>query len=204
MTLSELVEHRERGSSHVHLADIFHNASKEPNPPEPFLSKSAIEPISKETYPLRALLDAHDTTTTTTTTIDPVNDDYIHIPMKINYGHNVNEHAENMGIMSLFQNITKTDTKADANTLMQDSQGTPYSASVIVVNTTDDHNESETARESRVMHSFNENPDDIVGWNEIFSLMRRNYENKTKELTGTYLDGKDLKFNIGINRFRLK
>lgn len=197
MTLSELVEHRERGSSHVHLADIFHNASKEPNPPEPFLSKSAIEPISKETYPLRALLDAHDTTTRATTT-DPVQDDFIHIPIKMNFGNNVNEHAENMGIMSLFHNITRTDTKADTNTLMKDSQGTPYSASVIVVNTTDDQDdqkETESIRESRVMHSLNENPDDIVGWNEIFSMMRRNYENKTKELTGMYLCGKNVKFD---------
>lgn len=192
MTLSELVEHRERGSSHVHLADIFHNASREPNPPEPFLSKSAIEPISKETYPLRALLDAHDTTTRATTT-----DDYnIHIPMKMDFGNNVNENAENMGIMSLFHNITKPEPKADANTIMKDSQGTPYSASVIVVNATDDRNITETVRESRVMHSINESPDDIVGWNEIFSLMRRNFENKTKEPTGTYLDGKNKSFHL--------
>lgn len=191
MTLSELVDQRERGSSHVHLADIFHNASKEPNPPEPFLSKSAIEPISKETYPLRALLDAHDTTTKATT-IDPIQDDDIHTPTKMYTGNNVNEEAESMGIMSLFHNITKSDSETDTSTMMKDSQGTPYSASVIVVDTTDDHNLTREVREGRVMHSINENPDDIVGWNEIFSLMRIHYENKTQELTNTYLDGKNL------------
>ncbi|KOB76464.1 Uncharacterized protein OBRU01_05708, partial [Operophtera brumata] len=197
MTLSELVDHRERGSSHVHLADIFHNASKEPNPPEPFLSKSAIEPISKETYPLRALLDAHDTTTKATT-IDPIqDDDDIYIPKNMNFSNNVSENAETMDIMSLFHNKTKPHSDTDklhsdsnASTMMKDSQGSPYSASVIVVDTTDDDNE--TAREGRLMHSINENPDDIVGWNEIFSLMRIHYENKTQELTNTYLDVEDL------------
>ncbi|XP_041981110.1 uncharacterized protein LOC121734595 [Aricia agestis] len=107
MTLNELFEQRERGSSHVHLADIFHNASREPNPPEPFLSKSLLEPISRETYPLRALLEAnqYDPKTTTDPVIDQI--DYRNKPIVMDFGNNVNENSENMGIMSLFQNFTK-------------------------------------------------------------------------------------------------
>ncbi|KAL3266846.1 hypothetical protein HHI36_010997 [Cryptolaemus montrouzieri] len=38
MTMQELVEQRERGSSQLHLADIFHNKTKEPEPSEePFV-----------------------------------------------------------------------------------------------------------------------------------------------------------------------
>ncbi|KAJ8922604.1 hypothetical protein NQ315_007635 [Exocentrus adspersus] len=38
MTVNELVEQRERGSSQLHLADIFHNKTKEPEPKgEPFV-----------------------------------------------------------------------------------------------------------------------------------------------------------------------
>ncbi|KAF5308841.1 hypothetical protein FQR65_LT00541 [Abscondita terminalis] len=38
MTIEELVAQRERGSSQIHLADIFHNQTKEPEPPnEPFI-----------------------------------------------------------------------------------------------------------------------------------------------------------------------
>lgn len=37
MTLDELVQQRERGSSQVHLADIFHNKSMEPEPKEEIL-----------------------------------------------------------------------------------------------------------------------------------------------------------------------
>lgn len=203
MTLSELVEHRERGSSHVHLADIFYNASKEPNPPEPFLSKSLIEPISKETYPLRVLLDAnnHDTTAKTPTT-DPVTlqtDD--NIPVFMNFGNNVNENAENMGIMSLFHNITRNETVADNKpALKKDSQGTLYETSITVVNTTDGRNENNTIRESRVLHVINDNQDDVVSWNEIFSLMRRNYENQTEEHIKAPINGKILKISCRVCR----
>lgn len=38
MTIDELVAQRERGSSQIHLADIFHNQTREPEPPnEPFI-----------------------------------------------------------------------------------------------------------------------------------------------------------------------
>ncbi|KAF2898729.1 hypothetical protein ILUMI_07446 [Ignelater luminosus] len=38
MTVEELVAQRERGSSQLHLADIFHNQTREPEPPsEPFI-----------------------------------------------------------------------------------------------------------------------------------------------------------------------
>lgn len=192
MTLSELVEHRERGSSHVHLADIFHNASKEPNPdPEPFLSKSLIEPISKETYPLRALLDAntHDTTAKATT-IDPVpGQTEVNIPVIMDFGNNVNENAENMGIMSLFHNFKKHETNTDTTSLKKDSQGSLYETSITVVNTTDVRNGNDTLRESRVIHVINDNQEDIVSWNEIFSLMRRNYENDTEKLVRTPVKG---------------
>ena len=172
MTVSELVEHRERGSSHVHLADIFHNASREPNPPEPFLSKSLLEPISKETYPLRALLDAnsHDPRVTTD---EPSMISNINIPVVMDFRNNVNENAENMGIMSLFNNFTKP---ANKTTLMKDSEGRAYKSSVLAVNITNENNTSETVRESRVL---NESLDDVVSWNEIFSLMGRNHNNDT-------------------------
>lgn len=174
MTLSELVEHRERGSSHVHLADIFHNASREPNPAEPFLSKSLLEPISKETYPLRALLDAnsHDPNARATT-IDPSMISNINIPVVMDFRNNVNENAENMGIMSLFNNFTKLTNKS---TVIKDSEGKPYETPIVAVNITNINNVSETVRESRVL---SENPDDVVSWNEIFSLMRRNQQNDT-------------------------
>lgn len=175
MTLSELVEHRERGSSHVHLADIFHNASREPNPPEPFLSKSLIEPISKETYPLRALLDAnlHDPRVTTD---EPSMVNNVNIPVVMDFRNNVNENAENMGIMSLFNNFTKP---ANRSTLLKDSTGRAYKTAILAVTITNDTisndaNATETVRESRVL---SESPDDVVSWNEIFSLMGRNHNN---------------------------
>ncbi|KAJ8719677.1 hypothetical protein PYW08_011852 [Mythimna loreyi] len=175
MTLNELVEHRERGSSHVHLADIFHNASREPNPPEPFLSKSLLEPISKETYPLRALLDAnlHDPRVTTD---EPSMINNVNIPVVMDFRNNVNENAENMGIMSLFNNFTKS---ANGSALLEDSEGRAYKTSILSVTITNETNAnetntSETVRESRVL---SESPDDIVSWNEIFSLMGRNHNN---------------------------
>lgn len=47
MTIQELIEQRERGSSQLHLADIFHNNTKEPEPSdEPLEGK-----ISTEEFP---------------------------------------------------------------------------------------------------------------------------------------------------------
>lgn len=47
MTIQELIEQRERGSSQLHLADIFHNNTKEPEPSdEPLEGK-----ISSEEFP---------------------------------------------------------------------------------------------------------------------------------------------------------
>lgn len=60
MTLDELVEQRERGSSQRHLADIFHNKTKEPEPTEEMVvdqivkgnEKSYLSPPSLfETFP---------------------------------------------------------------------------------------------------------------------------------------------------------
>lgn len=178
MTLSELVEHRERGSSHVHLADIFHNASREPNPPEPFLSKSLLEPISKETYPLRALLDAnlHDPNTRITTD-EPTMINNINIPVVMDYRNNVNENAENMGIMSLFNNFTKVENKSIS---MKDSEGTTDKATELDVDVTNATNVSETNRDGRLLKiDQTESQDDVVSWNEIFSLMGRNHNNDT-------------------------
>lgn len=170
MTLNELVEHRERGSSHVHLADIFHNASKEPNPPEPFLSKSSIEPISKETYPLRALLDAnHHDPSTRVTTLDPNPPQTQYIPVVMNFGNNVNENGENMGIMSLFTKLAGN-VGTGNSTLNKDSEGTPYVSTVTSVDTTV---KDETTRESRVLTNNNDNlKHDVVAWKKLYELMR--------------------------------
>ncbi|XP_050677403.1 uncharacterized protein LOC126974062 [Leptidea sinapis] len=163
MTLNELVQHRERGSSHVHLADIFHNASKEPNPPEPFLSKSFIEPISKETYPLRAILDAnlHDSKASG---IDAniLHENFPNIPVVMNYGNNVNENGENMGIMSLFNNITQNKELHDRKSSSNDKMNTNEDQTLMNL-----HNES---REGRHLKSDK----DLVTWNDIFELVRRN------------------------------
>ncbi|KAJ2951670.1 hypothetical protein O0L34_g13830 [Tuta absoluta] len=183
MTLNELVEHRERGSSHVHLADIFHNASKEPNPPEPFLTKSSIEPISKETYPLRAILEAnlHDSAAKAST-VDSAAQTYAgNIPVVMDFGNNVNENGENMGIMSLFNKFTDDLSSIEESTTGKDSEGTPYVTTVITVNNTD-ANET-TTRESRVLKNEENNlKHDVVGWNELFELMRKNHLNETDDL----------------------
>ncbi|XP_059045180.1 uncharacterized protein LOC131840976 [Achroia grisella] len=179
MTINELVQHRERGSSHVHLADIFHNASREPNPPEPFLSKSLIEPISKETYPLRALLEAnlHDPITKATT-IDPLQlqNKYLNIPVVMDFGNNVNENAENMGIMSLFNNFTSTDTSTH-KVLQKDSQGTLYESSVTNVNSTNIND-----REGRMLNDSQ----DLTSWKQIFAMIRKIGNNQTDKVIDTY------------------
>lgn len=146
MTLKELVEHRERGSSQVHLADIFQNSSKESNPVEPFLAKSVIEPISKETYPLKALLEGNlrerpilteDTYKTTTNPPAPF----------IDFSKTSNIEG-NLGIVTLFDKFSKVagqpkifDPKID---IKKDSDGSSYFTSVINVKPTD-----EIYRESR-------------------------------------------------------
>lgn len=167
MTLGELVMHRERGSSHVHLADIFHNASKEPNPPEPFLTKSSLEPISKETYPLRAILEAntHDATARPTSQATSSQRDNKHIPVVMDFGSNVNENGENMGIISLFKNKLENE-KIDKAEIRKDSHGTPYISSVISVNTTIPNDAN---RESRVLGDT----EDIKGWNELLTLINK-------------------------------
>lgn len=177
MTLNELVEHRERGSSHVHLADIFHNASKEPNPPEPFLSKSSIEPISKETYPLRALLDAnHHDTSMRLTTLDPNPPQTQYIPVVMNFGNNVNENGENMGIMSLFTKLVG-DVGIENSTLNKDSEGMPYVSTVTSVDTTI---KDEITRESRVLTSDSDNlKQDVVAWKKLYELVKSNKNSST-------------------------
>ncbi|XP_047997886.1 uncharacterized protein LOC125235377 [Leguminivora glycinivorella] len=162
MTLNELVNHRERGSSHVHLADIFHNASKEPNPPEPFLTKSSIEPISKETYPLRAILEANTYETTTRTASSQTEQNNAQIPVVMNFGNNVNENGESMGIISLFNKIAENEVTIDKAEIRKDLEGTPYVSSVVSVNAT---NANDTNRESRVMA-------DSEDWNELLLYMQ--------------------------------
>lgn len=185
MTLNELVEHRERGSSHVHLADIFHNASREPNPPEPFLSKSLLEPISKETYPLRALLEAnlHDPNLKATT-MDPtlVEANYINVPIVMDFRNNVNENAENMGIMSLFNNFTNDGVHEDTG-----SEGVP----VLQFNT--NNNLSDISRESRVLRV----DQDLANWKEIIAMIRKNGKNDMAEVMETYTKGKQ-EHNINL------
>ncbi|XP_063364997.1 putative leucine-rich repeat-containing protein DDB_G0290503 [Cydia amplana] len=162
MTLNELVNHRERGSSHVHLADIFHNASKEPNPPEPFLTKSSIEPISKETYPLRAILEANTYETTTRSVSSQADQKNMLIPVVMNFGNNVNENGESMGIISLFNKIAENEVTIDKTDLKKDSNGTPYVSSIISVNAT---NANDTNRESRAMEESED-------WNELLTFMK--------------------------------
>ncbi|XP_045526318.1 uncharacterized protein LOC123715376 [Pieris brassicae] len=159
MTLNELVEHRERGSSHVHLADIFHNASKEPNPPEPFLSKSLIEPISKETYPLIALLEAnlHDPKMNLEEIGEPSN--YMNIPVVMDFGNNVNENGENMGIMSLFNKNNGSVNDSDGNEKQEKN--------IDITPATDTKDEQKQIREGRTMGSEK----GLVNWNELFKLL---------------------------------
>ncbi|CAK1582719.1 unnamed protein product [Parnassius mnemosyne] len=166
MTLSELVEHRERGSSHIHLADIFHNASKEPNPPEPFLSKSLLEPISKETYPLRALLEAnlHDPTIKAPT-IEPyfMEPQYINIPVVMNFGNNVNENGENSGVPSLFNNFTKKDEYRDIVT----TDKTSIYQKIKTEENINNNYANRTSRQSRITG----NEQDLVTLNEILTIL---------------------------------
>lgn len=160
MTLSELFEHRERGSSQVHLADIFHNASKEPNPPEPFLSKSLIEPISRETYPLRALLEAnlHDPKSTT---IDTNSTNDLNIPVVMDFGNNVNENGENIGIISLFNNFSQVN---DRN-FQEDNKKS------------NNIDEIGTSRESRTLSSEK----DAITWNDLITLMQSHQKSHQNE-----------------------
>lgn len=169
MTLKELVEHRERGSSHVHLADIFHNASREPNPPEPFLSKSLIEPISKETYPLRALLEAnlHDPRTTTIDpTVPQINN--ANIPVVMDFGNNVNENGENKGITSFFKNYSIPDTNKPNSS--NESARMSYDTKNVKTNLNTEG--IGTSREARMLTSEK----DSVTWNDLINLMQKNHQ----------------------------
>ncbi|XP_052742050.1 dual specificity protein kinase splB [Bicyclus anynana] len=171
MTLKELLEHRERGSSHVHLADIFHNASREPNPePEPFLSKSLIEPISRETYPLRALLDAniHDPRTTT---VDPsvlqINKETI--PVVMDFGNNVNENSENKGIMSFIKSNTAGFNSNNKSAVVN------YDKKDVKLNFNTP--EIGTARGSRFLKSET----DSVTWNDVINIIKKNDQEENTE-----------------------
>ncbi|XP_047534091.1 uncharacterized protein LOC125068816 [Vanessa atalanta] len=168
MTLRELVEHRERGSSHIHLADIFHNTSKEPNPPEPFLSKSLIEPISKETYPLRALLEANSYDPKTTTFEPNLNaTNNLNIPVVMDFGNNVNENGENMGIISLFKNFSRIDSEGQS--LYDDRK------KVFETNSDDaDVSNHEATREGRLLNSEK----DLITWNDLITLMQQSHQNE--------------------------
>lgn len=182
MTLKELVEHRERGSSHVHLADIFHNASREPNPPEPFLSKSLIEPISKETYPLRALLEAN-LLDPRTTTVDPsaqkINN--ANIPVVMDFGNNVNENGENKGVISLF-NSTYIKTNTNELKSTNASRRVSYDTEDIKTNSY----ESGTSRETRMLNSEK----DPVTWNDLITLMQRKHQKENTEIEKSQGNGK--------------
>ncbi|CAG4945837.1 unnamed protein product [Parnassius apollo] len=171
MTLSELVEHRERGSSHIHLADIFHNASKEPNPPEPFLSKSLIEPISKETYPLRALLEAnlHDPTIKAPT-IEPylMQPQYINIPIVMDFGNNVNENGENSGVTPLRNNFTKKEEQED---IVTTNKASTYQK-IKTEETIHDNFTNRTSRQSRIIG----NEHDLVTLNEILTILHHSHD----------------------------
>lgn len=176
MTLEELVAHRERGSSHIHLADIFHDNSNESTPPEPFLTKSILEPMSKETYPLRALLDANSHEPNgkgiTIDTMDEKPNKNITIPIAMDFGNNVNENAENMGIMSLFNNFTKSVTES----ILPPTSKETNENILEIVNLT---STNETGRKSRVL---GDTEDDVVSWNEIFSLIGRPKNNETEDV----------------------
>lgn len=182
MSLNELVELRERGSSNIHLADIFHNTSKEPNPPVPFLSKSQIEPISKETYPLRALLEANiHESNGKVMSLEPSRNN-VNIPIVMDFGNNVNENADNMGMVSLFNNFTKNNEIRNNDTKQIPKEVDKVS---IAVNVTLNSN---MTRESKMMHNFN-NHDDIASWNEIFTLMRTTYKNDSGIMPETLKKG---------------
>ncbi|CAH2090420.1 unnamed protein product [Euphydryas editha] len=170
MTLNELVEHRERGSSHVHLADIFHNASKEPNPPEPFLSKSLIEPISKETYPLRALLEANSYDSKTTTVEPNLNGtNNLNVPVVMDFGNNVNENGENKGIISLFNNFSRIDSERQ-NFNDKDKE-------IVEEKFNENISKNEAGREGRLLGLEKE----LMSWNDLIALMQKNHQQQNTE-----------------------
>lgn len=174
MTLNELLEQRERGSSHIHLADIFHNASKEPNPPEPFLSKSLIEPISKETYPLRALLEAnqHDPKGTTMDSL-LAQSSYLNKPIVLDFGNNVNENSENKGIISLFDNFTKSIEEEKENMKLN---GDDYEKIQSLQNNNKNENREKDLRDGRALLTSEEAS---LTWNKIIGLIRNNKQSET-------------------------
>ncbi|GBP49168.1 hypothetical protein EVAR_46186_1 [Eumeta japonica] len=176
MTFKELVAHRERGSSRVHLADIFHNTSHELSPLKSFLSKSSIEPISKEIYPLRVLLEAnlHDTPIQTDT-LKTYHDQLPNIPIVMNFGNNVNENGEKSGMVPTM-NKFHNHSPIDKHGLKQDSEGGTYFTSVMSVNVTHD------AREGR---KLNENSA-LDNLKKIISTMQKDFMNKTRNFKETH------------------
>lgn len=78
MTVKELVDQRERGSSQLHLADIFHNKTKEPEPKgEPFIGTINLEhfnsfPLFGRQQKSRKFDDEQSSTLTPTSTISVV------------------------------------------------------------------------------------------------------------------------------------
>ncbi|CAG9762491.1 unnamed protein product [Ceutorhynchus assimilis] len=75
MTIQELIEQRERGSSQLHLADIFHNKTKEPEPSDDALEGNIISSELLTNFPVfarkpKVLLDKEDTTTTTSKPVE--------------------------------------------------------------------------------------------------------------------------------------
>lgn len=141
MSLGELVAQRERGSSQLHLADIFPNSSLSPSAPEPFLSKSMIAPISREIYPLKALLEGNMGKAPT-------------VPSKDNYPppsfvdlNKPSGSEEHLGIVTLFDKFSEfggLPKVLDPTDIKKDSDGSSYFTSVISVKPTD-----EVYRESR-------------------------------------------------------
>lgn len=161
MTLKELVDHRERGSSQVHLADIFHNASREPDPAEPFLAKSLIEPISKEIYPLKALLEGNMRDTTGSN--KQVSDSSGSPPMFVDLTK-TSQDEESLGIVTLFDKFSEFVGHPkifDAKEMKKDSDGSSYFTSIISVKPTD-----EAYRESRSETGFYNSHKQV---SEIFS-----------------------------------
>lgn len=141
MSLGELVAQRERGSSQLHLADIFPNSSLSPSAPEPFLSKSMIAPISREIYPLKALLEGN----MGKAPAIPSEDNYP--PPSFVDLNKSSGSEEHLGIVTLFDKFSEfggLPKVLDPKDIKKDSDGSSYFTSVISVKPTD-----EVYRESR-------------------------------------------------------
>lgn len=141
MSLGELVAQRERGSSQLHLADIFPNSSLSPSAHEPFLSKSMIAPISREIYPLKALLEGNMGKAPT------VSSEENYPPPSFVDLNKSSGSEEHLGIVTLFDKFSEfggLPKVLDPKDIKKDSDGSSYFTSVISVKPTD-----EVYRESR-------------------------------------------------------